>query len=150
MESLEILRKRNFQGRPKHNHNHNFQKSFASGATPKWHLMPHQMKNLRGFSVFHCAEGAFGASSGGTPKMKNGAPRGELKNGRGRGWAAASICKKNTFHWVRKGCGKFAEISCKFWTHSCSDPFPNDPTSELLKRGKQKWGPGGGAKRRPF
>ena len=43
--------------------------------------------NLCGFSVFHCVEGAFGASSGGTPKMRNGAPRDELKNGRGRGWA---------------------------------------------------------------
>ena len=32
--------------------------------------MAHQMKNLCGFSVFHCVEGAFGASSGGTPKMK--------------------------------------------------------------------------------
>ena len=48
--------------------------------------MAHQMKNLCGFSVFHCVEGAFGASSGGTP-MKNGAPRDELKNGRGCGWA---------------------------------------------------------------
>ena len=64
-----------------------FQKSFASDATPKRHLMTHQMKNLCGFSVFNCVEGAFGASSGGTPKMKNGAPRDELKNGRGRGWA---------------------------------------------------------------
>ena len=49
--------------------------------------MAHQMKNLRGFFVFHCVERAFGASSRGTPKMKNGAPRDELKNGRGRGWA---------------------------------------------------------------
>ena len=57
-----------------------FQKMFASDATPKRHLMAHQMKNLCGFSVFHCVEGAFGASSGGTPKMKNGAPRDELKN----------------------------------------------------------------------
>ena len=32
-------------------------------------------------------EGAFGAPSRGTPKMKNGAPRDELKNGRGRAWA---------------------------------------------------------------
>ena len=64
-----------------------FQKSFASDATPKRRLMAHQMKNLCGFSVFHCVEGAFGASSGGTPKMKNAAPRDELKNGRGRGWA---------------------------------------------------------------
>ena len=63
------------------------QKSFASDATPKRHLMAHQMKNLCGFSVFHCVEGAFGVSSGGVPKMKNGAPRDELKNGRGRGWA---------------------------------------------------------------
>ena len=37
--------------------------------------MVHQMKNLSGFSVFHCVQGAFGASSGGTPKMKNGGPR---------------------------------------------------------------------------
>ena len=65
-----------------------FQRGFASDATPKRHfLMAHQMKDLCGFSVFHCVEGAFGASSGGTPKMKNGAPRDELKNGRGRGWA---------------------------------------------------------------
>ena len=49
--------------------------------------MAHHMKNLCVFSVFHCAEGAFGASSGGTPKTKNGAPPDELKNGRGRGWA---------------------------------------------------------------
>ena len=41
--------------------------------------MAHQMKHLCGFSVFHCVEGAFGASSGGTPKMKNGAPRDELE-----------------------------------------------------------------------
>ena len=51
--------------------------------------MAHQMKNLCVFSVFHCVEGAFGAASGGTPKMKNGAPRDELRNGRGRGWAVA-------------------------------------------------------------
>ena len=50
-----------------------FQKSFASHATPKRHFMAHQRKNLCGFSVFHCVEGAFGASFGGTPKMKNGA-----------------------------------------------------------------------------
>ena len=64
-----------------------FQKSFASDATPKRHLMAHQMKNLSGFSVFHCVEGAIGASSGGYPKNETGAPRDELKNGRGRGWA---------------------------------------------------------------
>ena len=44
-----------------------FQKSFASDATPKRHLMTYQMKNLCGFSMFHCVEGAFGASSGGIP-----------------------------------------------------------------------------------
>ena len=30
------------------------------------------MKNLCGFSVFHCVEGAFGASFGGTSKLKFG------------------------------------------------------------------------------
>ena len=45
------------------------------------------MKNLCVSSVFQCVGGAFGAASGGPPKMKNGAPRDELKNGRGRGWA---------------------------------------------------------------
>ena len=68
-----------------------FQKSFASDATPKRRLMAHQMKNLCGFSVFHCVEGAFDASCGGTPKMKNGALRDELKNGCGRGWAVPYV-----------------------------------------------------------
>ena len=54
------------------------------------HLMPHQngmchqahqMKNLCG-SLF--SKGHLGRHPG---KMKNGAPRDELKNGRGRGWA---------------------------------------------------------------
>ena len=49
--------------------------------------MAHKMKNLCVLSVFHCVQGTFGAASGGTPKRKNGAPREELKNGRGRGWA---------------------------------------------------------------
>ena len=34
--------------------------------------MAHQMNNHFGFSVFHCVEGAFGASSGCTPKCKMG------------------------------------------------------------------------------
>ena len=50
--------------------------------------MAHQMKNLCGFSVFHCVEGAFGASSG-YPNNEQWGPRDELKNGRGRGWAVA-------------------------------------------------------------
>ena len=64
-----------------------FQKSFASDATPKRHLMAHQIQNLCGFSMLHCVEGAFGASSGGTPKLKNGVPRDELKHGCGCVWA---------------------------------------------------------------
>ena len=59
--------------------------------------MAHQMKNLCGFSVFHCVEGAFGASSWGTPKMKNGAPRDELKNGRGRAWASPYLGPAKTY-----------------------------------------------------
>ena len=51
-----------------------FKKKIASDATPKQHLMEHQMKNLFGFSVFHCVEGAFGASSGGTPKIEKWGP----------------------------------------------------------------------------
>ena len=50
------------QGRPKHNHNHNFQKKVCiwchiTDATSKLHLMTHRMKDLCIFSVFHCAEG---------------------------------------------------------------------------------------------
>ena len=56
-----------------------FQEGFASDATPKRNLMADQMKNLCGFSVFHCVEGAFGASSGGTPKDEKGGPR-EMKS----------------------------------------------------------------------
>ena len=48
--------------------------------------MTHQMQNLCVFSVCHCVAGAFAAASGGTPKMKNGVLRDELKSGRGRGW----------------------------------------------------------------
>ena len=51
----------------------------------------HRMEDLCGFSVLRCVEGAFGASSGGTPKLKNGAPRDELKNGCGRGWAVPYV-----------------------------------------------------------
>ena len=47
-------------------------------------------KSLCFLSVFHnVVEGAFCVAShqiGSTPKMKNGAPRDELKNGRGRVW----------------------------------------------------------------
>ena len=49
-----------------------FQKSFASDVTSNRHLMTHQMKILCVFSVFHCVEEAFGASSGGTQKWKTG------------------------------------------------------------------------------
>ena len=38
-------------------------------------------------SLFHCVEGAFDAASRGTPELKNGARRDELKNGHGRVWA---------------------------------------------------------------
>ena len=54
------------------------------------------MKSHCVFSVFHCVEGAFGAASGGTLKMKYGAPRDELKNGRGRVWVVP-------FSWFQKG-----------------------------------------------
>ena len=43
-----------------------FPKSLASDVTSNRHLMAHQMKHLCVFSVFHCGEGAFDASSRGT------------------------------------------------------------------------------------
>ena len=49
-----------------------FQKSFASDATPKRHLMAHQMKNLCGFSVFHCVEGQLVRHPGVPRKWKMG------------------------------------------------------------------------------
>ena len=42
--------------------------------------MTHQMKNLCGFSVLLCVEVAFGASSGGTPKMNNEVPSREMSS----------------------------------------------------------------------
>ena len=45
-----------------------FQKSFASDATPKRHLMTHRMKNLCLFSVFHCVEGHWVRHPGVPPK----------------------------------------------------------------------------------
>ena len=74
-------------GRPRHNHKHNFPQKIASDVASKRHLMAHQMKHLCNFSVFHCAEGALDATSRGTPKVRNGVLRDELKNGCGRGWA---------------------------------------------------------------
>ena len=48
--------------------------------------MAQQMRNLYVLSVSCCVEGTFGVASGGTPRMKDGAPRDELKNGCGRVW----------------------------------------------------------------
>ena len=52
-------------------------------------FMAHQMKNPCVFSVFHCVkkEGHLMRHPGVPPEQKNGAPRDELKNGRGRVWA---------------------------------------------------------------
>ena len=49
------------------------------------------MKNHNVLSVFRCVEGAIAVASRGTPKSKNGAPRDELKNGRGRAWAGRPL-----------------------------------------------------------
>ena len=49
--------------------------------------MPHQMKNIFVFSVFHCVEGELDVTCRGTRKSQTEAPREELKNDRGRGWA---------------------------------------------------------------
>ena len=47
------------QGRPKHNHNHNFLQKRVLHLMPhqKRNVMAHQMKHLCGFSVLHCVEG---------------------------------------------------------------------------------------------
>ena len=79
------------QGRPKHNHNHNFPKQFCIRCHIKTAFDDTSDENISVFFVFHCVERAFGAASGVTPKTKNGAPRDELKNGRGRGWAVAYL-----------------------------------------------------------
>ena len=85
-ESKTSLRSQN-QERPKHNHNHNYPKTFCIGCHTKTAFDDtSDEKSLPLLCVPLCRR-AFGASSGGTPKMKNGAPRDELKNGRGRGWA---------------------------------------------------------------
>ena len=92
--------------------------------------MTHQMKHLCGFSVFHCVEGAFGASSGGTPKMKNGAPRDELKNGRGRGWAGPYLNKISynpVKSWLKPN-GVFQTVFFRFLASACDrgKPFQSD------------------------
>ena len=56
--------------------------------------MAYQKQNLCVFSVFQSVEGAFGAAFGNTPKIKNGALRDKLKNGRGRGWAVPYLKKR--------------------------------------------------------
>ena len=55
------------------------QQHFASDVASNRHLMAHQRNNLCVFSLFHCVEGAFDVSSRGTPKLKYGVPRDELK-----------------------------------------------------------------------
>ena len=52
------------------------------------------MKNICVFSVLHYVEGASDAISRGTPELRNGAPRDELKNGRGSVWAVACFFEK--------------------------------------------------------
>ena len=52
------------------------QRSFASDAASKRHLMTDQMRNLCVLSVFQCVKGAFDtASTRGTPKLRGGAAR---------------------------------------------------------------------------
>ena len=75
--------------------NQSFPNSFASDVASN--LSAHQMTNLCVFSVFLCVEGAFGAASGGTPKLKGGAPQDELKNG----------CSEDAMGgWKKEGGGK--------------------------------------------
>ena len=84
--------------------------------------MAHRMKHLCVPLVFHCVEVAFGLSSGGAPKMKNGAPRDELKNGRDRGWAVAY----GTFQVIPSGTPTGA---------MCSRPCGGDVYEQGLVRG---------------
>ena len=54
--------------------------------------MAHQMKNLCGFSLCSTVyKGHLVRHLGYPKKMKNAAPRDELKNGRGRGWAVPYV-----------------------------------------------------------
>ena len=62
-----------YQGRPKHNHNHNFPRKFCIWCHTKTaFVMAHQMKNICGFSVFHCVEGHLVRHPGVSQKRKMG------------------------------------------------------------------------------
>ena len=75
--------------------------------------MAHQMKNLSVFSVFRCAEGAFGAAFGGTTKIKNGAPRDELKNDCGRGWSGTDMTGRPGYRTMEMNGGSSAShLTC--------------------------------------
>ena len=89
-KGLSIAKNHN-QERPKHNHNHNFPKKFCIWCHTKTAFDDTSDEKSLPFLCVPLCRRAFGASSGGTPKMKNWAPRDELKNGRGRGWAGPYI-----------------------------------------------------------
>ena len=114
--------------------------------------MAHQMKNLCGFSVFPCVEGAFCASSGGTPKMKNGAPRDEPKNGRGRGLILhrhilaiphfamyrAMIVRYPTKTSTKKFCDTIATSIARYEKYRCwASKLPFQAPTSLEKKGNE-------------
>ena len=72
-----------------------------------WHsVMAHHLLNHCFVSVFHSVEGAFGAPSRGTPEFRNGAPRDELKDGRGRACQKRQKTILTNVFWKGSGRGE--------------------------------------------
>ena len=84
-------------GQKKHNRNHNFPQKSCIGCRITTALDGTSDENSLCFLCVPLCRRVFGAASGGTPQMKHGAPRDELKNGRGRGWVFPHICWSEHF-----------------------------------------------------
>ena len=113
-----------FQGWPRHNHNHNLPKTFCIGCHTKTAFDgTSDEKSLLFVFVPLCRRGIWCVIRG-YPKHEKWGPRDELKNGRGRGWAVTY-----NFGAPRGGCGFFSKgSSCgflgfrgssKYWNLQC-------------------------------
>ena len=102
------------QGRPKQNHNHNLPKRFYIWCHAKTAFDgTSDEKSLWFICVPLCRWGIWCVIRG-YPKMKNGAPRDEPKNGHGRGWVVPYFCWTKFLKKVAKFETKFPKFSPKF------------------------------------